>query len=278
MKAIKVRIYPTKAMETHLDFQLEQCRHLYNRILDLMNSARKNNVKLSQTLTQTMITIWKQQDMPQLKHIYSKVLQMVNYTLWANIKGLAQLKKKGKKIGKLRFKGKGWYKVLNFNQSGFKVGTNQIHFSKLGWIKANLYRTLPGLIKGILIKHERSGKWYAILQVDTPPTPLPPTGKSVGLDVGLNHLVADSDGHIIENPKNLAKSMQKLKNLHKNLSRKQLRSSNYHRTRVKLAKFHETITNQRRDVLHKLSTYYIRHYDTICVEDLEIIQMLGHSK
>jgi len=38
-----------------------------------------------------------------------------------HIEALSQLKKNGKKVGRLRFKGKGWYKTFTYNQSGLKL-------------------------------------------------------------------------------------------------------------------------------------------------------------
>ena len=45
---------------------------------------------------------------------------MVLYQLYSNLKALAKLKKNGKKVGKLRHKGK-WFKTFVYNQSGFKI-------------------------------------------------------------------------------------------------------------------------------------------------------------
>jgi len=61
---------------------------------------------------------------------------MVNYTLWSNLRALSQTKKKGQKIGKLRFKSAARYRTLNYNQSGFKIDREQsrITFSKIGTI------------------------------------------------------------------------------------------------------------------------------------------------
>jgi putative transposase len=38
-----------------------------------------------------------------------------------------------------------------------------------------------------------------------------PTGKTIGLDVGLNHFYSDSDGEKVENPRYLRKSEKALK-------------------------------------------------------------------
>ncbi len=66
--------------------------------------------------------------------------------LWSNVKALLRLKKNGKKIGKLRYKKKGRYKSLNFNQSGFSIDVekNRISLSKIGSVKAIIHREIEG--------------------------------------------------------------------------------------------------------------------------------------
>ncbi|MDI6859884.1 MAG: hypothetical protein QMC85_05250 [Methanocellales archaeon] len=103
---------------------------------------------------------------PELKNIYAKVLQYEVYRLFSNLRSLAMLKKNGKKIGKLRFKGKGWFKTFTYNQSGFKVietgkRLDRLHLSKIGDIPIRTHRDVEGKIKQITIKRHRSGKWFA---------------------------------------------------------------------------------------------------------------------
>jgi putative transposase len=98
--------------------------------LEELNKAREEGRKIKQTDTQALIVKLKEEK-PELKKVYSKVLQMVNYQLWSNIKALSKLKKNGKRVGKLRFKGRGWFKTLNFNQSGFRIEGNKLILSKV---------------------------------------------------------------------------------------------------------------------------------------------------
>ena len=50
-----------------------------------------------------------------------------------------------------------------------------------------LNEVIEGKVKGVIVKRERSGKWYAIFQVEGELEPLPKTGKAVGIDVGTRH-------------------------------------------------------------------------------------------
>jgi len=275
----KFRIYPNKEVERKLDEHLEISRLLYNRLLEEINNARKDGRKITQKDTQALIVRLKEEN-PELKNVYSKVLQMVNYQLWNNIRVLSGLKSNGKKIGKLRYKSKGRWKTLNYNQCGFSIDerNNRISLSKIGSIKARIHRKIDGKIKGVIVKKYPSGKWYAIVQVEKEKNILPKTGREVGIDVGIKYFLTDSDGNMIENPKFYEKTLKRIKSLHKNLSRKNVDSNNWNKARIKLAKAYEKLKNQRNDFLHKLSRYYINNYDVIVVEDLNIKGMAKNHR
>jgi len=194
LRSYKFRLYPNKKVEKILEEHLEISRWLYNKLLEQINNARENNVKITQRDTQALIVKLKKEQ-PEFQKPYSKVLQMVNHQLWSNIRGLSQLKNDGKKIGKLRYKKKGRWKTLNYNQSGFSIDTknNRISLSKIGSIKAKIHRKIDGKVKGVIVKRYPSGKWYAIVQVEVEPEKLPETGKTVGIDVGIKYFLTDSD-------------------------------------------------------------------------------------
>lgn len=185
MLSYRFRIYPSKTAQQTLSEQLELCRLLYNRLLEELNNARKENRKITRRDTQTLIPRLKE-EMPELKQVYAKVLQMVNHQLWSNIKALANLKKNGKKVGKLRFKGKGWFKTINYNQSGFKLEGKKLILSKIGEIPIKLHREINRKVKGVIIKREGSGRWHAIFQVEDMQNPLPKTNNGIGIDMGVN--------------------------------------------------------------------------------------------
>jgi putative transposase len=112
----KFRLYPTPEQEQKLLWTLEKCRLVYNDMLEGLNRQEKpNKLELQSTLPKL------KEKYPELKEVYSKVLQHEVYRLFSNLRALAQLKKNGKKVGRLRFKGKGWFKTFTYNQSGFEL-------------------------------------------------------------------------------------------------------------------------------------------------------------
>lgn len=102
---------------------------------------------------------------PKFKNLHSKAMQYECYRLFSNLRALAKTKGK-RKVGRLRFKGKGWFKTFSYNQSGFKlIQTGKRHqtlwLSKIGNIPIRCHRNIKGKIKQITIKKEASGKWFA---------------------------------------------------------------------------------------------------------------------
>ena len=268
----KFRLYPTKTQEARLDDTIETCRILYNDFVFESRLAYREGYKLKPDELQRMIPYM----IPKEK-IYSKVAQVVLWQFYNNLKVLSALAKRGKRTGKLRFKPRTRYNSITYNQSGFRfLDNNTLKLSKIGTIKINLHRPIQGKIKEIHVKRELTGQWYAIVVCDQECKNSCSLfrKKIVGIDVGINNFVYDSDSHIIEHPQILKKSEKKLKRAQRKLSRKIKGSVNRWKQKLRLARVHQKIKHQRNDFLHKVSRYYVNNYDTIFVEDLKIQNMV----
>ena len=122
---------------------------------------------------------------------------------------------------------------------------------------------------------QRAGRWFASLTIEREDEPMKPApkGGSVGVDLGIKTLATLSDGTVIENPRHLKKSEQKLKRAQKSLSRKMPGSNRRNKARAKVARIHAHVANQRQDALHKLTTYLVSKYSEISIEDLNVSGM-----
>lgn len=267
----KFRLYPNKEQESKLLQNIEFCRWTYNYLLSRWQGKVPSRYELQAQLPQLKVK------KPELDKVYSKVLQMVLYQLYSNLKAISRVKKKGKKVGRLRFKKSRF--SLNYNQSGFKLiktsnRLDSLYLSKIGNIPIRDHREIKGKIKGVVIKRQATHEWYAIFQVEAEPKPLPQNNNPVGLDVGIKHFLTDSDGRQIENPKFYEESLKGIKRKHQNLSRKKKGSRNRGKAKLKLAKDYQRLLNQRDDFLHKLSSFYVNNYCLIAGEDLQISNMV----
>lgn len=136
-----------------------------------------------------------------------------------------------------------------------------------------------GRILSATISQEPSGKYYVSLcctDVEIPQ--YEKTGSVVGLDLGIKEFCITSNSEMVENPKYLKKSLDKLAKLQRELSRKTKGSSNRDKARIKVARLQEYIANQRKDFLQKLSTEIIKNNDIVCIEDLQVKNMIKNHK
>ena len=269
MKAYKFRIYPNKEQTEKLEFALDTCRQAYNILLGELN----NQNIIDRNMIQATLPDLKICE-PRFKEVYSKTLQYECYRLFSNLSALRVLKQNKKKVGRLRFKGKGWFKTINYNQSGFSLDSEnkRLQLSKIGDIKIKLHREVEGNIKQITIK-KSIDKWYTTIITDA----IIKTkcgDKVIGIDLGIQNFIVDSENNVIENPLNYSKHLSKLKIAHKNLSKKKKGSKNRNKAKVRLSKIYEKINNSRDDFLHKTSIGLIRKSKIIVVEDLNIKQMM----
>ena len=87
----------------------------------------------------------------------------------------------------------------------------------------------------------------------------------VGIDLGIKDFAVTSEGEVIDNPKFLRNSTDRLKVLQRRASKKQKGSNNRKKANKRVALKHEKIRNQRQDFLHKVSSRLVSENQTICL-------------
>jgi IS605 OrfB family transposase len=105
-----------------------------------------------------------------------------------------------------------------------------------------------------------------------------PSGKEIGIDVGLKAFLTDSEGNTVENPRQHRKAEKKLGRLGRRLSRKQKQSSNSKKARKALAKQHLKVQRQREDFARKQANALVSSHDLIAYEHLQIRNMVRNRR
>jgi len=151
-------------------------------------------------------------------------------------------------------------------------GTWDLHFYQLDQIKrVRLVRRADGYYVQFLIKVEGE-------KVD-----IQPTGKIVGLDVGLKEFYTDSNGHTEPNPKFYRTGEKRLKYGQRRISRKSKGSANRKKAINRLGRVHLKISGaltrtlrdwQREEHARKLARCVIQSNDLVASEDLRIKNLL----
>jgi putative transposase len=140
-------------------------------------------------------------------------------------------------------------------------GTRDLHFYQISQIKrVRLVKRADGVYVQFCIDVDRKENTE-------------PSGKIVGLDVGLKEYYTDSNGVMVENPKFLKKGEKVLKRCQRRISRKVKGSKNRSKARQVLGKRHLKISRQRKDHAIKLARYVVQSNDLIVYEDLRIKNM-----
>ncbi len=271
----KFRLYPNKQTEGKMLGVLELHRQTYNELLQLLNEQKEiDKAQIQGSIPDLKICNHS------FKKLHSKAMQYECYKLFSNLSSLVHLKKKGKKVGRLRFKGKGWFKTFTYNQSGFKLiitgrRCQTLWLSKIGDIPIRCHRNIKGSIKQITVKRMASGKWFAsVVEERNVPILKQEIRKVVGIDLGITDVVWDSDNNKVENPRHLKKKAKRLRRLQKGLSKTKKGSINRNKARIRVAIQHEKTANTRDDFVHKLSRYYVNNYDAIGFEDMDISKLV----
>lgn len=282
-KAYKFRLYPNKEQQILIQKTFGCCRFVYNHYLSKRIDMYKNDKS-------TMNYNTCSNDMKLLKGQIDWLREVDSVSLQSSLKDLdiayqnffRRVKQGDKKVGFPKFKSKKENKKsykTKMTNGNIQVLEKHIKIPKLGLVKCKVSKQIEGRILNAIISQNSSGKYFvSICCTDVKIPQYSSTGTVVGIDLGIKEFAITSDGQHIENPKYLSKSQKKLAKLQRQLSRKTIDSNNRNKARIKAARMHEKISNQRSDFLHKLSTDLVRNYDVICLEDLQVKNMVKNHK
>ena len=276
-KAYKYRIYPNKRQREIIAKTFGCCRFVYNKYLT-------KRIELYEQNKETFSYVQCANDMKKLKSELEWLNEVDSTALQSSLKDLDMAYQKFFKehSGYPKFKSK---KTHRFSYKSKCVNRNiqycdtYIKLPKLGMVKTKNKLIPQGRILNATVSQEPSGKYYVSLCcTDVDIKPFEKTDNTVGIDLGIKEFCITSDGEMIPNPKYLKKSLDKLTKLQRQLSRKSKGSSNRNKARIKVTRLQERITNQRKDFLQKLSTEIIKNNDVVCIEDLQVKNMIKNHK
>ena len=297
-KGVKFRIYPNRQQKDLINQTLGCCRLIYNKGLAMRKDSFENGSKIGYKETSAMLTKLKRDDnFLFLKEVDSIALQQSLRDLDKAYKNFFN------KLAKYpNFKSKHShnqsYRTINQGDN-IRIANKYIKLPKLGYVKFKQSMDI-GHINNVTVERTSTGKYFIVLNVDFKPVALPPTSKTIGIDVGIKDFYTDSKGNTVNNPKYLEKSSKKLAHEQRKLSHmmeshiigyktiinkrfpiydKPLSEcKNIKKQRKKIALIHEKIVNQRNDFLQKESTKLIRENQIINIEDLNVKGMLQNHK
>jgi putative transposase len=278
------RLYPNTAQEKALyEWRRMHC-YLYNSALaDRRDSYQRE---------QKSITYFDQQNqLPEFKKVWIEYKELGSHALQATLKRVdfAYQRFFTKKGGRPKFKSIRHYSGWTYPcSSGWKALTDGINgyldLSNLGKIQMRGKARQWGSPTTCTI-FNRNGKWYASITVNCEVVRITGDG-AIGLDFGVHHAVAMSDGKIIDAPKFLAKSAKEIKKANQEKRRKRaphrkkkIKASNrFKKAQRKVSVLIRRIGRQRQDWVHQVSSNIVRGNSLIATEKLNIKNMTRKAK
>lgn len=235
-KSYKFRIYPNKEQELLIQKIFGCTRFVYNHYLGESIKAYKENkehfnwMSCSNNLTQL------KKELEWLKEADCQALQQSLRHLDKSYKNFFRRLKTNEKSGFPKFKSKKNNKK-SYRTCDRCIRTEEDKFivlPKLKKIKAKISTEVKGRIVSATVSQTPSGKYFVSLCCDgVEMDKFAQTGKQIGIDLGLKHLLITSDNNKYTNHKFFTKSQKKLARLQRQLSRKTIGSNNRNKARKK---------------------------------------------
>lgn len=280
-KTYVYRLYPTKEQKKMFAKHFGCARFIYNWALAKKIEEYEKNKK---TLTYCDLA----KELTKLKQLeeYKWLQEVSNSALQQSLRRLDN-------AFCMFFKNKNRFpkfKSKKDNKQSYSLGSDRYYIDfdnekiKLSKFKKTLKIRVDRIFKGkqkiCTIKKTSTNKYFISILVETndiiPNKPKIEEKTAIGIDLGIKDFAILSTGKKIENQRNLAKLMPRLKVLQKRVSKKQKGSNNRKKANLKVALLYEKITNRRNDFLHKLS-HRLTHenqVNTLCLETLNVAGMI----
>ena len=281
-RAYKFLLRPTAKQLAALEACLEDHRQLYNAALEERREAWKTraaSVNYYHQATQ-LPEIRKADPVGQGRWSagsQQQTLRRLDRAFGAFFRRV----KAGEKAGYPRFRGRGWFDTVDWpaHKNGVRWNSvphptvTRVYLLGIGNVRVHQHRAVRGTVKMVSMKRE-GRRWYVILACDDVPVqPLPATGATVGIDMGVVSFLTTSDGKHVPNPRPLAVAAARLTATQQSLARKRRGSSRRRRAAARVAALHAKVRRYRLDHAHKTALALVREHDVIVHEALKIGNM-----
>jgi putative transposase len=191
--------------------------------------------------------------------------------------------------GRPKFKRKGRHATAEWTKNGFKVtgtglgltGDRLSVATSAGRVELRVVwpRPLPSPSGMVTVYRDAVGRWWASFTVKVEAERLPASGRTTGLDLGLDvYATTEFPDADVENPRHARRAAKALARSQRNAGRKQKGSKNRAKAVRAQASLHATVANRRADFTHKAARQLARTFDRIGVEDLKVKNMSRRGK
>ena len=279
-QAFKFRLYPNANQERELGIMLETHRRLYNACLEQRKTAYEKEKKSIYYGDQSAWFTKTKESNDYYKRVNRSSAQATMRRLEKSFRNFFRRIKKGTgKPGYPRFKGRDYFDSVEFPAygDGIKLKSGKLYVQNIGMVKIKLHRKIEGKIKIVTLKRE-AGCWYAAFSCELPASKIKSNKPPVGIDVGLESFLTNSNGDHEPNPRYLKVELPELRRKQRSVSRKKKGGKNRRKGVKRVQRLHARVRNKRREHHHQVALKLVRRFGLIAAERLNIQGMLKNRR
>jgi putative transposase len=289
--ALRFRAYPNANTASEAWRHIDILRHIRNHAVRNYYRADYND-RPEKNEQVNELPSWKRQ-WPIFAEVSAHAAQQTVRQIHVDLSNLTKKAANGYKTGRLKWQGHGEFRSISYNQSSrFNVnhttgdeGWVGLTLEKInGEIPVRTHRDVPDTedISRVVLKKERTGEWFACFTIEVEEATKPNSedidhNRCVGIDLGILSYIHTSNDLAVE-CLDLSDEYERYARAQRALARKKHGSANWEKQRRKVANTKRRIRRKVLDFQHKLSTWLVKEYDVVAVEDLDVKPMMEGSQ
>jgi len=251
----------------HLKLLFLEGKWLYNSILS------SPDIKTYDTkIKEVSIKVEDTFETRKLSHISSQMKQTLRDRTFQNILNLSKAKKKGLRVGKLKFKSYVNCIPLNQNNITYKVIKASSSVKIQGLKKPVKVRGLEQIPKDADLANanliEKAGDYYFKITAFISKIEKNIPNKSIGIDFGCETQLTLSNGIKLKYQVPVSKQLKKLDR--KIMKKNRKRSNNKLKDQLKRKKLYNKLNNKKQDIKNKIVSCLINNYKYVIFQDESI--------
>lgn len=258
------------AVRGHLSTLFKEAKWFYNHCLSL-NAMDEIDTTVHSVPVKIGDEDNNEYEVRELKVLQGQMKQSIRTRLWGSLASLAVLKKKGFKVGKLKFKGQVNSIPLVQHNKTFFIKGNRVRIQGLKkWLLANGLDQLPkdAEIACATLVHKGKDYYINFTTFQNKERKVIPEA-SIGIDFGCETQMTFSNGVKVKWQVPPTKRLRRLDrkiahNKHK--PRSHMKGQDYRKRK----KEYERLTNRKKDIQHKIVSAVKNNFKYVCFQDESI--------
>ena len=259
------RSHLSTAVQDHLSCLFKEAKWFYNHCLSLDGAD-----EIDTTVRSVSVKVGDEYEDRRLNVLQGQMKQSIRTRLWSSLASLSALKKKGYKVGKLKFKSQvNSIPLVQYNKTFFIKG-NKVRIQGLKkWLLVNGLEQIPkeaDIACATLLK--RGADYYINFTTYQDKEAKIAPEASIGIDFGCETQLTFSNGIKV---KFQIPPTKRLRRLDRKIMRNNRPSSKKkEQDKRKRQKEYERLTNRKKDIRHKIVSAITNDYRYVCFQDESI--------